>query len=190
MPWAWKNTCSRTWHLCAHSHTEGYFVLFRFFHLSLSFSFNSFLLFFFHAVIVLLQPWSVRAVLFYDGLFASREFVVWTSIINLGFNEVEIEKRRGLYNNGRQLEAFADVHVRCRTNGDSINIFRAIKTTPPARRGVFFDSQSIFSCYFLLTPSKQLKREKKKLQYMKWGVDEGKQKKKYKIGNNTEKEKK
>lgn len=173
--------------LCPLSYTEGYFVLFRFFHLSL----NSFLLFFvflFHAVIVLLQPSSFVPCFFHDGLFASREFVVLTSIINLSasMRQKSREKKGGwgmeviyIQRPAKDLEASARraSSVCVGQTGDSINILRAIKTTPPARRGVFFfvfDSyqwqQSIFfSCVLVpfLTPQQTVKN------YMKWGVDRG-----------------
>jgi hypothetical protein len=63
-----------------------------------------------------------RAVLFYDGLFASREFVVLTSIINLSLNEVEVEIKKEERRLTARTGSVRRRAVRCWTNGDSINI--------------------------------------------------------------------
>lgn len=152
MPWAWKNTCSRTWHLCAHSHIPkvisfcfvSFISLSQFIFIVFFFFFSTPLLFCCSrqvscrafSMMVCLRPENSS---FWQALLTSR--------LQWGRNR-EKKKGGGVGDGGyihiqrpaKDLEASARraSSVCVGQTGDSINILRAIKTTPPARRGVFF----------------------------------------------------
>ena len=110
MPWAWKNTCSRTWHL--RSYREGYFVSPSF--CFVLFCFSPPLLLFLCLVVVLLfaSPVVVPCrVVRFSMMFCFRpENPSFRTSISL--NEADDE--------GQRLDAFAAAQVRCRTNGKTV----------------------------------------------------------------------